>query len=298
MNSSLTDFAGYPCLILDNGAVSLWLIKNAGPRIIGFSLAGGKNVLAELPDLNVPAGDEIYHMRGGHRLWHAPEDPLRTYVPDDLPPAIEEIENGVRARQPVESKTGIEKEISVILPDERPRAIIEHKLTNRGIWPVELAPWAITQLKPGGLAVLPQPTADTGLLPNRRLALWPYTDITSPFIHWGDRFIFIEAKLGDEALKIGWANPDGWLGYAVEGTLFVKEAPYIADAAYFDFGSSSECYCGQAFIELETLGPRVTLQPGESTTHREIWALYADVELTADEEMAVALVSRLGLEDG
>jgi hypothetical protein len=40
MNSTLTDFAGYPCLKLDNGAVSVWLITSAGPRIIGFSLAG------------------------------------------------------------------------------------------------------------------------------------------------------------------------------------------------------------------------------------------------------------------
>ena len=220
---------------------------------------------------------------------------MRTYVPDDLPPLIEEIDRGVRATQPVESLTGIEKQISVLLPDEKPRAVIEHKLTNRGIWPVDLAPWAITQLKPGGLAILPQPATDTGLLPNRRLALWPYTDINSPHIHWGNRFIFIAARLGDEALKIGWANPDGWLAYAVDKTLFVKEAPYQAGADYFDYGSSSECYCGQAFIELETLGPRITLQPGESTTHREIWSLHAGIEATADEETAVALVEKLGL---
>jgi hypothetical protein len=296
MNTSLTDYAGYPCLKLDNGAVSLWLITSAGPRIIGFSLPGGSNVLAELPDLTLPAGENrVYRLRGGHRLWHAPEDRVRTYVPDDLPPAIEEIENGVRATQPVESITGIEKHICITLPDERPRAIIEHKLTNHNIWPVELAPWAITQLKPGGLAILPQPTTDTGLLPNRRLALWPYTGINSPHIHWGDRFIFIEANLGDEALKIGWANPDGWLAYAVDNTLFVKEAPYQAGADYFDYGSSSECYCGQAFIELETLGPRVILPPGESTTHREIWSHHANFDLTADEETAVALAGQLGL---
>ncbi|MFL7837272.1 MAG: hypothetical protein ACK2U0_18595 [Candidatus Promineifilaceae bacterium] len=296
MNSTLTEFGGYPCLKLDNGAVSLWLITSAGPRIIGFTLAGGANVLAELPDATLDGGGaDVYRVLGGHRLWHAPEDQVRTYVPDDLPPAIAEIENGVRVTQPVESKTGIEKEISVTLLDEQPRAVVDHKLTNHGIWPVELAPWAITQLKPGGLAILPQPTENTGLLPNRRLALWPYTNINSPHIHWGDRFIFIEAKLGDEALKIGWANPDGWLGYAAGGTLFVKEAPYHADAEYFDFGSSSECYCGQAFIELETLGPRVTLQPGESTTHHETWTLYADVDLTADEETAVSLVEKLRL---
>jgi len=274
----------------------LYLITSAGPRIIGFSLPEGDNVLALLPDINLPTtGDQVYRLRGGHRLWHAPEDRVRTYVPDDLPPVIEEIERGVRATQPVESLTGIEKAICVTLPDERPRAVVEHKLTNHGIWPVELAPWAITQLKPGGIGILPQSITETGLLPNRRLALWPYTNINSPHIHWGDRFIFIEAQLGDEALKIGWANPDGWLAYAVDSTLFVKEAPYLADAEYFDYGSSSECYCGQAFIELETLGPRITLQPGESTTHREVWSLYADVAVTADEEEAAELVARLGL---
>jgi hypothetical protein len=296
MNSSLTDFAGYPCLKLDNGVVSLWLITSAGPRIIGFSLPEGGNVLVQLPDITLPAGgDQVYRLRGGHRLWHAPEDPVRTYVPDDLPPVIEEIERGVCATQPVENITGIEKQICVTLPDERPRAVVEHTLTNRGLLPVELAPWAITQLKPGGLGVLPQPTADTGLLPNRQLALWPYTDINSPHIHWGNRFIFIEAKLQDEALKIGWANPDGWLAYAVDNTLFVKEAPYQAGAEYFDYGSSSECYCGEAFIELETLGPRVTLQPGESTTHREVWSLYANVDVPANEETAVQLVTKLEL---
>ena len=296
MKSTLTDYAGYPCLKLDNGAVSVWLISSAGPRIIGFSLSGGDNVLAVLPDLALPTtGDQVYRLRGGHRLWHSPEDRVRTYVPDDRPPVIAEIENGVRATQAVESLTGIEKHICVTLPDERPRAVIEHRLTNQGIWPVALAPWAITQLKPGGLGILPQPTEDTGLLPNRRLTLWPYTQINSPHIHWGDRFIFIDANLGDEALKIGWANSDGWLAYAVDKTLFVKEAPYQADADYFDYGSSSECYCGQAFIELETLGPRVTLQPGESTTHREVWSLHADVEITADEEAAARLAAELEL---
>ena len=296
MNTSLTDYAGYPCLKLDNGAVSLWLITSAGPRIIGFSPPEGDNVLAVLPELTLPtAGDQVFRLRGGHRLWHAPEDGVRTYVPDDLPPVIEEIERGVCATQPVESITGIEKQICVTLPDERPRAVVEHRLTNHGIWPVELAPWAITQLKPGGLGILPQPTADTGLLPNRRLALWTYTDINSPHIQWGDRFIFIEAKLQDEALKIGWANPAGWLAYAVDNALFVKEAVYQPGADYFDYGSSSECYCGEAFIELGTIGPRVTLQPGESTSHREVWSLYADVDITADEEAAAQLVTKLGL---
>ena len=34
-----------------------------------------------------------------------------------------------------------------------------------------------------------------------------------------------------------------------------------------------ECYRDERFIELETLGPLVALQPGKRAVHREIWAL-------------------------
>jgi hypothetical protein len=32
-------------------------------------------------------------------------------------------------------------------------------------------------------------------------------------------------------------------------------------------------YLGDAFCELETLGPLATLQPGESVAHREVWKI-------------------------
>jgi hypothetical protein len=64
--------------------------------------------------------------------------------------------------------------------------ITDHSLTNQGLWPIETAPWAITQLKPGGVAILPQqvgPADPDGVQPNRTLALWPYTDIGSAHLN-------------------------------------------------------------------------------------------------------------------
>ena len=291
-----TTYAGYDCLKLENGALSLWVTTDVGPRIIGAELPGSANVLAEIPGMTIPTGDgRVFQLRGGHRLWHAPEDATRTYVPDDGPLAITTIENGVSLQQPVEALTGIAKSISVSLDPARARATIDHTLTNHNLWAVTLAPWAITQLRPGGLGILPQIQTDTGLLPNRRLALWPYTQINSPHIHWGDRFVFVEATLPDGALKIGWANPAGWLAYAVDGQLFIKQTVYQPEATYFDFGSSSECYCGPAFIELETLGPQVTLEPGASATHRETWALHGDIALVAEQTAVAQALAKLGL---
>jgi hypothetical protein len=276
-----TRFAGYECLRLENEALGLWITRSVGPRILGLALPGGQNLFAELPEYRLGCpGVGPFWLRGGHRLWCAPEDPRRTYLPDDDPPAITEIEDGVRVTQPVEELTGIQKMLTITLPGPEARVVVDHALQNRGQNPVELAPWAITQLKPGGVAMLPQSTAladEHGLLPNRHLVLWPYTRIDSPHITLGDRYHLVEATMQEGALKIGYPNPAGWLAYIVDDTLFVKQAAYQPGEDYYDRGSSSECYCNPRFLELETLGPRTLLAPGETVGHRETWVVRAGV---------------------
>jgi hypothetical protein len=299
---TMTRLAGHDCVRLENGSLTLWVTQSVGPRIIGLALPGGENLLAELPGetLECP-GRGSFSFYGGHRLWYAPEDPRRTYLPDDAPVTVADLADGVLVTQPVEAPTGIQKSLTISLAGRDPRAVIDHTLHNRGRELVELAPWAITQLRPGGVAILPQATTfadEHGLLPNRHIALWPYTPINSPHITWGDRYILVEAKMQSGSLKVGFPNPVGWMGYALGDSLFVKHAPYLPDATYFDRGSSSECYCNPRFLELETLGPRTTLAPGESVIHRERWAIYAGVTLSPDEAAMQALADQLELTEG
>jgi hypothetical protein len=154
---------------------------------------------------------------------------------------IEPMENGLSVTQPVEGETGIGKSIQISLLDDKPQVIVHHMLTNHNLQPVECAPWAITQFKTGGVAILPQAEQQTGLLPNRLLALWPYSDVSNSHVVWGNRHILVLAEM-QNPFKIGFPNPRGWLAYWLNGTLFVKHAPYDARATYFDLGSSSECY--------------------------------------------------------
>jgi hypothetical protein len=297
MNQRNEVFAGYNCVKLENDALSLWVTQDVGPRIIGLALPGGDNLMAVVPQAAVatPAGN-VYQFRGGHRLWYAPETPEQTYVPDDSAVSISPVPNGIQTTQAVEAQTGIEKQMTILLPDSTAQVIIDHKLTNRGqTGAVELAPWAITQLKPGGFAILPQSNQDTGLLPNRRIALWPYSQITSPHLKMGNRYIFVLANMTDEKFKLGWANLDGWLAYWTAHTLFVKHAAYQPDEVYYDFGSSSECYCDERFLELETLGPQALLKPGQTAVHREIWRIYDNVSLTPEESAVDDFFSGKGL---
>jgi hypothetical protein len=291
-----TKFLDLDCVSLESAALSLLVTRSVGPRIISLRFNGGENLLAELPDIVTKCPDgEIFHFYGGHRLWHAPENLPRTYVPDDTPVEVLPVQNGLSVTQPVEVQTGIEKSIQVSLVADKPQVIVRHTLTNRGLWPVECAPWAITQLKKGGVAILPQSQERTGLLPNRSLVLWPYTDLASLQVSWGNRYILVRAEM-QGPFKVGFPNPHGWLAYWLDGTLFVKRAAFDAQAEYYDFGSSSECYCNNRFLELETLSSISRLAPGQSATHTETWELYADVDFPEDEDAAQGIVERLGLE--
>jgi len=145
------------------------------------------------------------------------------------------------------------------------------------------------------VAILPQSREQIDFLPNRSLALWSYTDFASPQVCWGNEYILVRAKM-DSPFKVGFPNPRGWLAYWLDGTLFVKRASYNAQAKYYDFGSSSECYCHGRFLELETLAPIGKLAQGESATHTETWELYADIDFPENENVVQAIVEKLGLE--
>ena len=290
-------FLDFDCVSLENASLTLLVTQSVGPRVISLRFNGGDNLFAELPDFTAERPDGgSFHFYGGHRLWHAPENMPRTYARDDDPLEVVPARDGLSVTQPVEAQTGIEKSIHISLVEQKPQVIVHHTLTNRGLWPVECAPWAITQLKTGGVAILPQAQQGTGMLPNRTLALWPYADIADPQVSWGNRCILVRAAMQGRAFKIGFPNLRGWLAYWNAGTLFVKRAAFDPQAAYYDFNSSSECYCNQHFIELETLAPISTLEPGASTTHTETWVLYADIDYPQDEDAVQAIVEKLGLE--
>jgi hypothetical protein len=288
-------YSGYECRVLENDTLRLLVTRTVGPRIISFGFKGGENLFAELPDFVTDCpGTGTFHFYGGHRLWHAPEEPSRTYLPDDLPVDISAFDNGLKATQRTEPKTGLQKSIEITLTADFPQVTLTHRITNHGLWDVTCAPWAITQFKPGGMAIFPQIKTDTGVLPNRNLTLWPYTDMTNSNVHWGSNFILVQANM-TSPFKIGFPNPRGWQAYWLNGALFVKHAEYNAQAEYYDYGSSSESYCNDQFIELETLAPITRIMPGDTVTHVETWNLYEDVERPQNENEVQALADKLKL---
>lgn len=286
-------FLEHECALLENKVLKLLITQSIGPRILWFGFKGGENLFAELPDFvtKLPTGD-VFHFYGGHRLWQAPEDFNTTYISDDDPVEIAAIENGLSIVQKTQP-TGLQKSVEVVLSGKS-QVTITHHFTNLGNSDITCALWAITQFKTGGVAILPQANSDTGVLPNRTLTLWPYTDMTDPNVHWGNNYILVNANM-TAPFKIGFPNPRGWQAYWLNGTVFIKHAVYQAQAEYYDYGSSSESYCNDQFIELETLAPIGRIPPGNTATHVETWNLYKDIDCPQNETDAQALAEKLGL---
>ena len=277
----MSDFHGLPVGALENNFLRLEYLTTAGPRIVRLSLKGRQNLLAELPEASLETPLGTYHFRGGHRLWCAPESLPGTYSPDNAGVKVEEYPGGVSLTGEAESTSGIVKRIDIRLASDQAAVTLRHELRNDGIRPLTLAPWALTMLRLGGTAILPQPvgSSDTqGLLPNRILAIWPYTQINESRLVLSDDFIIIRASASAQHAKIGYYNPFGWLAYWLEGVLFRKNFDISVNAIYPDSGCNVEIYCDNNVIELETLGPLGRLEPGKSFFHTETWEFFDSLE--------------------
>lgn len=294
----VTYFGQVGCVRLFNGTVELVATVDVGPRIIRYGFPGEENILGELPEVSIETPLGPWKPWGGHRLWTAPEANPRSYVPDNAPVEYRpEGEHGVRLTQQLERETGIQKELVVTLGEEGTGVTIRHIITNRNLWAIDVAPWAITNMNAGGTAILPQEpyrSWDEYLLPARPFVLWHYTDLSDPRWTIGSRYIRLESDAKRSApQKAGILNKQGWAGYHRHGTLFIKRFAYEEGAAYPDYGSNTEVYAGGSTIEVESLSPLRRLEPGESAQHLETWELFRGVEFGSTEEEIEAAIGSL-----
>src|SRR5512135_2850813 len=81
-----TSYKGWPnCYRISNGAVELVITSDIGPRIMRYGFPGGANFFKEFSETLGKSGEPAWVPRGGHRIWAAPEDAVRTYAPDNRP---------------------------------------------------------------------------------------------------------------------------------------------------------------------------------------------------------------------
>jgi len=277
-------YGGWPnCYRISNGEVELIVTSDIGPRIMRYGFVGGQNLFKEYPETLGKSGEAVWQLRGGHRIWAAPEDAVRTYAPDNGPVDIK-VQNGVlTATEPVEALTGFEKQLEITLAAHGSAVTVRHRIRNAAKKAQDVAPWALTMMAQNGIGITgfpPRGKHPDVLPPTNPLIMWAFTDFTDPRLVLTKKYLTLRQDPANTTpQKVGHFNKDTWAAYLLGGDLFLKRSKAEPGRPYPDLGCSFEIFTRNDMLEMETLGPIEHLQPGASLTHVESWSLHRGVKL-------------------
>ena len=298
------DFLGMPnCLEMSNGIVKIILTTDVGPRVAFYGFCDGQNEFhVSQKDIDSRT-DGKYHAFAGHRMWHGPQIEPRCCLPDDEP--VEwEISDSHRVvlTEKTEEGSHMQKIMEVQLAEDSSEVTVTHRIINHGMWAVELTVWALTMMREGGVEVIPYSTRKTGLLHNRQISVWPWTEMNDPRLKWGKAGVLlyqdpnapevIPEENYKNAIKIGLNVDDGMIGYFNDDHLFIKKFSPCSGYSYPDGGCSCETYTDPHMLEMESLSPMLKLEPETEAVHVEKWSLFDHVPRPEDDLDAVALLRR------
>lgn len=258
-------------LYVDNGVVEIGIPLTFGIRITHFSLLGEENVFFvhpnEMEDFSLPSG---WRVRGGHRLWLAPESP-DDYYPDNDPIEYEVKGNTLSVFQREDPLLHVVK--SVVLTLKGNTVSVTHKILNTGEGR-RLALWGVSSMKAGGVITVPLKVREDGYDPNLHISAWDYTNLSDDRLQFSREEIKMTQRASDRRCKIGVGHPAGPVTYENGNTVFVKRIPLDPERAYPDGGVSFEGFLSDHMVEVEGLSPLKRVAHGKSVSYREIWELH------------------------
>ena len=260
-------------LWLQHADIEMGVALEFGIRIVHLSCTGLENLYYVQPnDLsdNFTKGD--WRVYGGHRLWMAPES-LDSYCPDNAPVEFALEENGVLITQQPDPALQIRKQIRITFLEDG-GVKLDHAIENLADVPVTGASWGVNTLDGGGKAEICFSCGTRGgFNPKRVVSLWSDTNLHDARVSFDrDRLTATHLPLA-EYFKIGlYVNPGKAVLYN-KGQQLTIEFDVLPMDAYMDGGCNFELYMCSRFMELEALGPRTEMLPGQTACHTEVWHL-------------------------
>lgn len=217
----------------------------------------------------------------------------RTYAPDNDPVA-HAWDGRTLTLTADEPANGLRKEMRVTLAASEPRVEVAHRIVNLNPWAIELAPWVLSVMAPGGRAVVPNEeyrSHPESLQPARPVVVWHFTDMSDPRWTWGRRYLQLrQDPAATSKQKAGACNRRGWAAYLLNGEAFIKAYPFVPGATYPDMGCNTEVFTDPEMLELETLGPLTRLEPGAHVDHVEAWLLERVACGDSDDEIDASIL--------
>ena len=241
--------------VLKFGKVVMEISKKGG-RIVSYSY-GGKEMLTQSTE----------HENYGSTLWTAPQSdwgwpPFD--VLDNQDYIVEKCGKVLKMISMPDQKSGFQFEKSWNV-NKNQSIHIEYMIRNISNSTKSVGAWDVTRVSCGGLVFFPEGGA--GKVPDSNLK----PIIQNEGINW----ILIDKKPITEHQKLFSTAREGWLAYALNGLLFVKQFPDTKPENYSPQQGEVEIYVNKdkSYIELENQGNYQLLKPGESLSYAENWYL-------------------------
>ena len=235
-----------------------------------YAFPGGANVFKEFAERLGKSGEEKWQLRGGHRIWAAPEDAVKTYAPDNGPVHVAIKGAVLEATEPVEPLTGLEKQITVKMSrhGQRRRGTAPHPQHHEEIHGSRSLgafhdgagrrghPRISAARHASRSAGADQSAGHVGLHRSHRQALAVHEEIPDPAP--GPE----QPRPAAKARVVSTRTPGS--AYLLGSDLFIKRIEADPKRTYPDLGASFETFTNADFLEQETLGPMTKLAPGAS----------------------------------
>ena len=263
------------CYQIESGDCKMIATADVGPRIVHLSRGTGENLLKLFENQIGKTGGDEWRLVGGHRIWYAPEDPVRSYIPDNDAVGVEISANDDICFK-VSLTPDIEKSITMRVATKVKGFEIVNRIRNVGETAITTASWGITTFAPGGVGYMPIRRAASpseALCASFQINLWDYTKFSDPAFVWREDWIEFHQERVLSKQKVGTFAPNPWLAYRLGDSIVIKTFDFEEhdlDAKKFpDTGSNVEVYFDPYMLELEGLSAWTELNPGESVSHTE-----------------------------
>jgi hypothetical protein len=280
-SSRIVSFYGYDdCILLSNSNTRVTLCPAAGGRVLEYAL-DAKNALY------LPPGNEgwIYEpgkKGGGMAAGRFDIGPEKMIAPRPLLWKGRwkgEITGKLSARMTSQKSdsTGVQLIRDFTLSPDSSRLDCRQTIVNVSQKPVEYCHWSRTFALGGGVVIIP--ISEPRRFPNGYIMYGGHASILykpqDPNVRLRDGFLEI---FGTPAFaKLGLATHAGWMAYLMKNDqMFVKRYPTYPDRAYNEIAAltTSIWIPKDAYTcELEPIGPREHIKPGETASYTETWWL-------------------------
>lgn len=284
-------------LSITNGVIEAYVTIDVGPRIIRFGFVSGQNIMCDNRAAGDPKDDaefekffgsgKKWEILGGHRIWTSPESYPASYYPDRDPVKYETTENGAIFTPNPETENGVQKQLEVKMDTDDANMQVTMRVKNINTAPQEFSIWGLTVSATGGTLIIPMNDNDTGLLANRNISVWPYTNLADSRLHFGKHYVTLRQDTNtSQALKLGFDLNQAEAYYCLGCDIFRKTyETYHPSDKYPDNNCSFETYTCATFLEIESLSPLKSVQPNETVSLTEHWSLHkkpCDIDFNDD----------------